>query len=168
MPQGSQSNAAVCYPIQMRTSLSFSRASTAAALLLTVIGCSPSHQDASTGTLVSVNQPREEFKLYSPSSLVEVQKFADLPDGLRAVLLRGKYTNGGEGPDGKCCAILIAGVSKTSALVAYELFGYVPSYRACAFVQTNTGWVPAGEWNIGPQSTLVGLKEMTSRPPDFW
>jgi hypothetical protein len=67
---------------------------TAAAIVLTVIACSPPHHDASTDTLVSVNQPRDEFKLYSTSSMVEVQKFDNLPDGLKVILERGKYSGG--------------------------------------------------------------------------
>lgn len=140
----------------------------AATVLLTINACSPSHHDASTDPLVSVNQPREEFKLYSSSSLVEVRNFADLPEGLRGNLERGKYAAGGEGPQGRCCMFIVGGVSRTSAIVAYEIFGYVPSYQAAAFVQAKRGWVRAGEWGIEPASTLVELKELTSRPPDFW
>ena len=140
----------------------------AATVLLTNNACSPSHHDASADALVSVNQPREEFRPYSPSTLVEVRKFDDLPDGLRAALKGGKYAVSGEGPEGRCCTFVVGGISRTSALVAFEIFGYVPTYQANAFVQAKTGWVKAGEWGIGPVSTLVELKELTSRPPDFW
>jgi hypothetical protein len=151
----------------MSTRFSSSRALTVAVVLLTVIACSPSHQDASTDTLVSVSQPGEAFKLYSPSSMVEIRNFNDLPHGLEEILMRGKYAGSGEGPEGRCCVFLVGGVSPTSAIVAYEIFGYVPTYRANAFVQAKIGWVKAGEWNIGPASTLVELKDLTSRSPDF-
>jgi hypothetical protein len=81
--------------------------------------------------------------------------------------MRGKYEGSGEGPEGRCCVFIVGGVSQTSAIVAYELFGFVPSYQASAFVQGKAGWVKVGEWNIGPASTLAELKVLTSRSPDF-
>jgi hypothetical protein len=167
MTQSGQSTTAVCYDPRMRTSSLSSGTVMSAIVLLTINACSRSHDDASTDTLVSVNQPRDEFKLYSSSSLVEVRNFADLPEGLRAILARGKYAVGGEGPEGRCCMFMVAGVSRSSAIVEYEIFGYVPSYQAAAFVQAKNGWVRAGEWGIEPASTLVALEGLTSRPPDF-
>jgi hypothetical protein len=152
----------------MRASFLFSsRALTTAVIFMTAIACAPSHHDASQDAVESSNKPAETFKSYSPSSMVEVRKLDDLPDGLREILMRGKYGGSGEGPEGRCCVFLVGGVSKTSAIVAYELFGYVPTYQANAFVQAKAGWVNAGEWNIGPASTLVELKDLTSRSPDF-
>jgi hypothetical protein len=126
-----------------------------------------SHHDSSTDAIESVNQPTETIASYSPASMVEVRKLDDLPNGLREILMRGKYGGSGEGPEGRCCVFLVGGVSQTSAIVAYELFGYVPTYQASAFVQGKAGWVKVGEWNIGPASSLVELKDLTSRSPDF-
>jgi hypothetical protein len=133
--------------------------------------CPPSsHHDASRDGVESVNQPAEAFKSYSPSSMVEVRKLDDLPNGLRDSLMRGKYGASGEGPEGRCCVFLVGGVSQTSAIVEYEFFGLVPTYQATAFVQGTAGWVEAGAWNIGyrrPTPTLVELKDLTSRSPDI-
>ena len=105
---------------------------------------------------------------FDSSSLNQVRRFDDLPDGLQSVLRNGKYANSGEGPGGRCCVFLVGGISESSALVAYEIFGYVPSYRAYAFVRIKLEhWVNAGEWTISSASTLEELKALTSRPPDF-
>jgi hypothetical protein len=102
---------------------------------------------------------------FNSSSLKEVRQPDDLPEGLKFVLRQGRYAGSGEGPEGRCCVFLVGGIAETSALVAYEIFGFVPTYRANAFVQSKAGWVTAGEWTIGAASTLEELKEMTSRPP---
>lgn len=117
-----------------------------------------------TSAAAIVRSYRPPFK---SSSLNEVRQLEDLPEGLKSVLRQGKYAGGGEGPEGRCCVFLVGGIDETSALVAYEIFGFVPTYRANAFVQSKAGWVTAGEWTIGAPSTLQELKEMTSRPPDF-
>jgi hypothetical protein len=126
-----------------------------------------SQHDASGDAVESANQSAEAFKAYSSSSMVEVRKLDELPNGLREILMRGKYGRSGEGPEGRCCGFLVGGVSQTSAIVEYELFGLVPTYQASAFVQGKAGWVKAGEWNIGPASTLAELKVLTYRSPDF-
>jgi hypothetical protein len=125
-----------------------------------------SHNDASRDDVESAKQSAEAFKSYSPSSMAEVRKFDELPNGLREILMRGKYGGSGEG-EGRCCVFIVGGVSQTSAIVAYELFGLVPTYQASAFVQGKAGWVKVGEWNMGPASTLAELKVLTSRSPDF-
>jgi|ERR1700722_1919837 len=105
---------------------------------------------------------------FDSSSLNEVRRFEDLPEQLQWLLRNSKYAGSGEGPEGRCCVFLVGGVGETSALVAYEIFGYVPTYQANAFVQTKAqSWVYAGEWTISSASTLEELKALTSRPPDF-
>jgi hypothetical protein len=73
----------------------------------------------------------------------------------------------GDGPDGRCCLFMVGGVSSTNAIVAYEIFAYVPTYRATAFVHTDSGWIEAAHWNTGAVSSFAGLEEMTARPPDY-
>jgi hypothetical protein len=103
---------------------------------------------------------------FDSSSLNEVRRFEALPENLQWVL-RKSFEIRGEGPEGRCCVFLVGGVGETSALVAYENYGFIPTYRAHAFVQTKAKqWVYAGEWTISSVSTLEKLKAVTSRPPD--
>jgi hypothetical protein len=117
-----------------------------------------------TSAAAKVRSYRPPFK---SSALNEVLKLEDLPEGLQVILRECKYAGSGEGPEERCCVFLVGGIDETSALVAYEIFGFVPTFRANAFVQAKAGWVTAGEWTIDAASTLQELKEKTSRPPDF-
>jgi hypothetical protein len=141
---------------------------TLGSLIIAISACSRSQQDDTTTKFGSVNDPPSSYKVYNASSLVEIRDIADLPEALRSKLLRGDMARGGEGPGGRCCEFILGGVSPTSAVVAYELFGFVSMYQAAAFVQSESGWIEAGQWNIGTVSSLEGLKEMTNRPPDYW
>jgi len=144
-------------------------------LLFGPIACSRSQNGSSHVNLVSVNdrEPdeiagRDARKSYDSKTLVEQKEFAGIPSDVRDLLEKSIFSAGGEGPNGKCCAYLVGGFDNNNALVAFEGFGFVPNYRAIAYVHIKAGWVKAGGWEIGPVSTLVGLKEMTDRPPDFW
>ena len=53
---------------------------------------------------------------------------------------------------------LVGGVSDTSAIVAYELFGYVPSFRAQAYVYSNSRWISSKEWEI--PSGVTNLRDL--------
>ena len=58
---------------------------------------------------------------------------------------------------------LVGGVSDTGAIVAYELFGYVPSFRAQTYVYSNSRWISAKEWDIPSGiSNLHDLLSVTS------
>jgi hypothetical protein len=139
------------------------------ALIFLASGCSRSPDGNTAAQLGSVSDPPTAYKFYNASSLVEIRDFADLPEAVKNKLLHGPMANGGgEGPGGRCCEFVLGGVSPTSAVVAYELFGYVPSFQATAFVHTDSGWIEAGQWRIGPVNSLQRLREMTNRPPDFW
>jgi hypothetical protein len=65
----------------------------------------------------------------------------------------------------KC--FLVAGISATSALVAYKRGGYEgQSGVGAAYVHSNSGWTKVASWRIGYPSSLKELREMTSFPPD--
>jgi hypothetical protein len=136
-------------------------------LVIVVSACSRSPQEGKATQVASLNDLPTAYKLYNASPLVEIRDLGDAPESLRTEL-RGDMVRGGEGPGGRCCEFILGGVSPTSVIIAFELFGYVPSYRAMAFVHTNSGWSEAGQWNIGAVNSLQELKEMTNRPPDFW
>jgi hypothetical protein len=105
------------------------------------------------------------FKLYDPSSLIEVRKFSDLPDGVKALANRSGMDARGEGPGGRLRHFLVGGVSKTSALVAYEQFGYVPTYMADAYVKNGSDWVAIRSWEIGHVTTLDEARNMIRALP---
>jgi hypothetical protein len=105
------------------------------------------------------------FKLYSPSSLMEVRNFSDLPDGVRALANRSGMDARGEGPGGRLRQFLVGGVSETSALVAYEQFGYVPTYMADAYVKNGSNWVAIRSWEIGRVTTLDETRDMIRALP---
>jgi len=83
----------------------------------------------------------DNFKLFDPASLIEVRNFADLPDGVKALGNQDGINASGEGPDVRLRKFMVGGVSQTSALVAYEQFGYVPNFIAAAYVYTGSKWV---------------------------
>lgn len=140
----------------------------AAAMLICTCGCSPQSAAPAAAKLASVNDPpTAAFSIYDAPSLVEIPNFANLPDGVKALLSHGPMSFPGEGPDGRCCVFLLGGVSSTSALVAYEIFAEPPSYRAIAFAHSGSGWVEAAHWNINAAGSFPGLKEMTARSPDY-
>jgi hypothetical protein len=83
--------------------------------------------------------------------LIEVTSISDLPKGLKF------HVNGWLGqrnekigppsedddPGDRPGRFIIAGVSSTSALVAYEMYGYVPTTHATACVHAKSDWIVA-------------------------
>jgi len=53
---------------------------------------------------------------------------------------------------------LIGGVGGSSAIVAYEQGGYVPSYHAQSYVLIHSRWVPAKHWLL--QSKIGTLHDL--------
>jgi hypothetical protein len=103
---------------------------------------------------------------FDPSLMNEVLRIDDFPKNLKTVL-QSSFGRPGEGPGGRCCVFLVGGLSETSALAAYENYGYVPTFQAHAYVLTKSKqWVYAGGWTISAVSKLDDLKALTSRPPD--
>ena len=87
----------------------------------------------------------DDSKLYSPASLHEVRSFADLPEGVKA-LANDRYMNAML--DNTPTKFLAGGINETGAIVAYEQFGYVPSFHAQSYVYSHSRWIPAKEWDI--------------------
>jgi len=128
----------------------------------------PTQATQATGMLTDADL----LKLYDPSSLAEVRNFSDLPDSVQVIANRRGMAAKGEGPDERLQKFLVGGLGKTSALVAYEQFGYVPIYMADAYVKTGSDWVVIRSWKIGSVATLDEVKNLTQAeatqvaPPD--
>jgi hypothetical protein len=59
---------------------------------------------------------------------------------------------------------IIAGVSDTSALIAYEMYGYVPTTHATACVHAKSDWIVAKKWDaVGYPKTLSELRMSVER-----
>ena len=59
---------------------------------------------------------------------------------------------------------IIAGASDSSALVAYEELGFVPSTHATSYVHAKDGWAAARKWdNVGYPKSLADLKTAVER-----
>jgi hypothetical protein len=50
-------------------------------------------------------------------------------------------------------------------LVAYEHFGYVPTYKADAYVKNGSDWVAIRSWEIGQVTTLDEARNMIRALP---
>ena len=136
-------------------------ASVAAAI--SFVGCSRAHQDASPLIAASTPSETDLAKLFDQSSLVEIRTVSDLPDGLRQDISDMMATSG-EGPNGRAYEFMIAGTSDTSALVAYEAFGYVPSTYATAYVHSGSNWKAVRKWSdVGTPKTLRDLQDSVTR-----
>jgi hypothetical protein len=127
----------------------------AAALLLSVGACTRS-QHAATA-LSSVRS------LYDSSSLVEVR----CPSGLPAEIQSLFSDEGSASPDPPVRRFLVSGVSKTSALVAYEEGADPPSSVAVAYVLAGSQWIAVAHWSVGSPTSLRQLRAMTLFPPDM-
>jgi len=133
--------------------------------LLSVVACSRSEHPASAQAQAPTSETpvsTEVFRLYDPSKLVEIRSFADLPEGVKA--LANRYLS--EVFDNTPTKFLVGGASESSAIVAFERFGYAPSYYARAYVYSESRWVAAKEWTIGRGITnLRDLLSVTSSSP---
>jgi len=135
----------------------------AALISISVVACSPSPHDGTTPTpaaRLETSNDTDVFKLYDPAALVEVHNFDDLPEAVRA-LANDSYMK--VMLDGSPAKFLVGGVSASSAIVAYEQFGFVPSFRAQAYVYSQARWISGRQWDIGWGITdLKNLISVTS------
>ena len=104
----------------------------------------------------------DNFKKYEPASLVEVKAFADLPDGVKNLANMDGMDARGEGPDGRLRRFMVGGTSQTSALLAYEQFGFVPTYVAVAYVYAGSHWIAVRRWDISKVTTLQEALNVTT------
>jgi hypothetical protein len=117
----------------------------------------------------------EIYKLYDPSSMVEVRTLRGFPKGLQTVLgvqatgyqrladvgepCNATDVVGGEEP-GRC--FVIGGASDSSVLVAFKVGGYAGQWAvAVSYVHTKSGWTKVEEGNVGYPNNLNELKEMS-------
>jgi hypothetical protein len=155
----------------------------AASVLLSVVACSRSSSGDSAATMPSSGEKAltesEIYKMYDPSSLVEVKTLHGLPEGVQTLL--GVHATGyariadvgeecnptdvvGPGP-GRC--FFVGGASDSGALVAFKVGGFAgQSGVAEGYVHVKSGWIKVRAWAIGYPSNLRELREMTSVPPD--
>ena len=62
--------------------------------------------------------------------------------------------------DNTTTKFLVGGASKSSAIVAYEQFGYVPSFFAQSYVFSNSHWVAVKRWQLTAE--IVHLHDLIS------
>jgi hypothetical protein len=147
--------------VMMRTTL------TVAMVLLSSFsadGCSGSPPDVAVSApeahVAATSSDRTQF---DPSTLKEVRRLADLPVGVQ-VLANSSYMR--ENFDYTPTKFLVGGLGGTSAIVAYEQGGYVPSYHAQSYVFRNSRWVPDKKWRLESRITdLTGIVAATVSGP---
>jgi hypothetical protein len=87
---------------------------------------------------------------YDPTSLIEVKALSDFPSQVQALanasFMSTKYDN-------TPTKFLVGGVSRSSAIIAYEEFGYVPFFFAQSYVYNDSQWIPAKRWSLGSEIT---------------
>ena len=131
-------------------------------IALDVSGCSRSQPKipGNVSLPTSEKSPADIYKLYNPESLGEVRQFADLPVEVQS-LANGTFMK--ENLDNTPTKFLVGGASKSSAIVAYEQFGYVPFFFAQSYVYNDSHWVAAKRWPIGSEvNRLTDLNSATA------
>jgi hypothetical protein len=130
-----------------------------APLALSMLACSRSSDSVpSQSRDMSISEQSAIAKRYDPSSLVQVDRVSNLPAMLRSHF-KG-WMEPGETNGTVPYRFIIAGASDSSALVAFEEFGYVPSTHAISYVRAKDDWVAAGKWdNVGYPTTLAELQD---------
>jgi hypothetical protein len=125
----------------------------AAPLLLGVAACPRSEHDVSAQSPAPTSETpvwTDVVSLYDPSKVVEIRSFSDLPEGVKALANRSYMS---EVRDNTPTKFLVGGASESSAIVAFEQFGYVPSFHARAYVFSESRWVAAKAWSIDRGTT---------------
>jgi hypothetical protein len=89
---------------------------------------------------------------------IHASRIANLPESLRSHFK--DWIEPGDMNGKVPFRFIVAGASDTSALVAFEEFGYVPSTHAISYVHVNDDWVAARTWNAVCYPT--SLTELTN------
>jgi hypothetical protein len=139
----------------MDTSKVFPKFTLAAAILLCAAACSRSQHAASALSTVRSH--------YDSSSLVEVRCLSGLPAEIQSLF----EAQDSASPNPPMRRFLVSGVSKTSALVAYEEGENPQSSVAVAYVLAGSQWIAVAHWNVGSPTSLGQLRAMTLFPPDM-
>jgi len=135
----------------------------AAASAMTMLSCARSGDSVPSQTReLTISEQAAAARRYDPSSLFEVTRISDLPESLRSHF-KGWMEPGDT--NGKVpYRFIVAGASNTSALVAFEEFGYVPSTHAISYVHVNDDWVAAQTWDaVGYPKSLAELQNTISQ-----
>jgi hypothetical protein len=96
-------------------------------------------------------------------TLKECKQLADLPEGVQVLannsFMQHRY-------DGTPTKFLVGGVGVSSAIVAYEDGGYVPSYYAQSYVLSSSRWVAETHWQLESEVTTLSalVSESTLKP----
>ena len=113
----------------------------ASQILLGLFACTRSHQDSSAQSTSAATAPEisgDMFKHFDPASLVEVKRFSEFPDTLKATIRAGwvvpKDRQAALESPGGYRIFVAGGASNTSALFAYDVGDYVPMEEAIAYV----------------------------------
>jgi hypothetical protein len=132
--------------------------------LLGLFACSRSQRDSGAQSHSAASASSGDlFKHFDPTSLVEVQKFSELPEALKATIRVGWVL-----PTDREAAIespggyrifAAGGASNSNALVAYEVGDFVPMHEVVAYVHVDSKWIVARRWSdIGPTKSLSQLR----------
>jgi hypothetical protein len=105
---------------------------------------------------------------FDTSTLVEVRELDQLPEGIQVLVGRrkagrneivdvGEPFNSIDVLDGRPSRrFILAAVSGTSAVVAYEQGGIAIFYVVRAFVNTRLGWVEKSRWSVTRRPETLG------------
>jgi hypothetical protein len=134
----------------------------AVACAMTMLSCARSSDSVpSQSRDLSISGQETAARRYDPASLIEVTRIAYLPESLRSHF-KG-WMEPGDTNGRVPYRFIVAGASNTSALVAFEEFGYVPSTHAISYVHVNDDWVAAQTWDaVGYPASLAELKNTIS------
>jgi hypothetical protein len=134
----------------------------AAVLLIASIagGCSASTNVSESAPESNVAATSDANAQYDPTSLKEVKHVSSLPADVQTLannsFMKQRF-------DYTPTKFLVGGVGGSSAVIAYEQGGYVPTYHAQAYVLRNSRWVSAKHWRLESEiTTLPGLISATA------
>jgi hypothetical protein len=164
--RSSHSRGRVSYCSYMNSFVFPRRLFAAALVSVSVVACSRLPHDVPTRTPAAppdTSTNTDVSKLYDSASLVEVRKFDDLPEAVKALANNSYMT---AMLDNTPTKFLVGGVSDSRAMVAYEQFGYVPHFRVQTYVYSQSRWISGRQWDIGSGITnLQDLISITSSSP---
>lgn len=107
-------------------------------------GCSRSPTAVATSRAPEENPQTLYLQFFDAGSLQEVNDFHALPPGVRDHI----YPNINP-------PFIVGGLSKTNALVAYQVGDYVPTYVADAYIFHNNRWIKVNSWGVPIQGSIT-------------
>jgi hypothetical protein len=131
-------------------------------IVLSTLGAAGCSRDPPSGSAPAPNvavygATKVQFDL---KILKECKQLADLPDGVQVLannsFMQHRY-------DGTPTKFLVGGVGVSSAVVAYEDGGYVPSYHAQSYVLRSSRWVADTNWQLKSEVATLSALASESR-----